>query len=214
LWTLRDATGLQAIRVQVGRGTVTEINAEPFRGRDLFDADHGWLLVAATELRPGDDVHFLSEDDHPSLLALAWQHGAPVIVLGLALVALMLWRGAVRFGPIETPQDPARRSLAEQIRGTGRFVLRHGSGASLHAAAVRALEDTARRRVPAYARLRPDERIDALARLTRFDRGALAAAIHHAGHRRAQELRDTIALLETARRTITIDTPKATHGTH
>ena len=212
-WSLRDATGIQAVRVPVGRGSVTVINAEPFRGRDLFEGDHAWLFVAATGLRPGDEVRFLSEDDHPSLLALAWQHGAAVIVLGLPLVALALWRGAVRFGPIETPPEPARRSLAEQIRGTGRFALRHGGGESLHAAAVRALDEAARRHVPAYARLRPDERLDALARLTPFDRSALAAAIHHAGRRRAHELRDTIALIETARRGIGATTPPgAPHG--
>ena len=68
---------------QVGRGSVTVINATPFRERSLFDGDHGRLFVAATELRRGDEVHFLSEDDHPSLLALLWQYGAPVVVLSL-----------------------------------------------------------------------------------------------------------------------------------
>ena len=84
----------------VGRGSVTVINAAPFRYRRIFDGDHGWLFVAATQLRRGDDVHFLSEDDHPSLLALVWTYGGPVVVLALALVGLALWRGGVRFGPL------------------------------------------------------------------------------------------------------------------
>src|SRR5262249_31098251 len=39
LWALRDAKGLQAIRVSIGRGSVTAINASPFLERALFDGD-------------------------------------------------------------------------------------------------------------------------------------------------------------------------------
>ena len=116
------------MRVQVGRGSVTVINATPFRERSLFNGNHGRLFVAATGMRRGDDIHFLSEENHPSLLALLWQHGAPVVLLSLALIGLVIWRGTVRFGPLEAPSDAARRSLAEQIRGTGQFALRHGGG--------------------------------------------------------------------------------------
>ncbi len=207
-WALRDATGIQALRVASGRGSVTVINAAPFRDRSLFDGDHGWLFVAATQLRRGDDVHFLSEDDHPSLTALVWQYGAPVVILVLAAIGLALWRGGVRFGPLAAAPDPARRSLAEQIRGTGQFALRHGGGESLHAAAVRALDEAAARRIPDYAHLPPDARLTALARVTQFDRHALASAIHHAGSRRASELRQTITLLETARRRALIEPAK------
>ena len=80
VWALRDASGIQAMRVQVGRGSVTVVNAIPFLP-GLFDGDHGRLFVAATQLRRGDDVRFLSEDHHPSLLALLWRHGAAVVVL-------------------------------------------------------------------------------------------------------------------------------------
>ena len=187
------------------------INAEPFRYRSLFDGEHGWLFVAATQLRRVDEVHFLSEDDHPSLLALVWQHGGPVVVLTLVLIALLLWRGAVRFGPLMAAQHTARRSLAEQIRGTGQFDLRHG-GESLHAASVRALEEAAQRRVPSYPRLSDRERASALARLTGYDTKSLAAAMHHAGLRRSHDLRATIALLEAARRTL-IEHRRLSHGT-
>lgn len=212
-WALRDESGIQAMRVRVGRGSVTVVNGEVFRYQDLFEGDHAWLFVAATQLRRGDDVHFLSEDDHPSLLALLWQHGAPVVVLGLALAGLVLWRGGVRLGPLAPPQPAARRSLAEQIRGTGQFALRHGGGESLQAACARALEEAATRRIPGYALLSAGDRAAALARLTGFDRHALAAAIHHAGLRRAHELRSTIALLEAARRQILLEHGRSRHGT-
>jgi len=213
VWSLRDASGIHAMRVRVGRGTVTVIDAAPFRRRNLFDGEHGWLFVAATELRRGDDIHFLAEGAQPSLLALLWQHGGPVVVLALALAALVLWRGGVRFGPLVAPPPTARRSLAEQIRGSGQFALRHGGGDALVAAAGRALDEAAQRRIRGYTRLTSKERASALARVTGFDLHALAAAIHGARQRRPQELRSTIALLEAARRQTLIERTRSSHGT-
>jgi hypothetical protein len=213
-WALRDASGIQVMRVQVGRGSVTVINATPFRNRHLFDGDHGWLFVASTQLLRGDEVHFLSEGAQPSLLVLLWQHGGPVVVLTLALISLVLWRVGVRFGPLAAAQPAARRSLAEQIRGTGQFALRHGGGDSLLAAASRALDEAARRRIPGYARLSTKGRASALARLTGSDWHALAAAIHHDGLHRSHDLRSTITLLETARRQTLIERTRSPHGTH
>lgn len=199
LWVLRGKSGIQAARVQVGRGRVTVLNGSPFRYRALFEGDHGRLFVAATELQPHDEVHFLSEDDHPSLLALTWRYGAGAVILTLSLIGLAVWRGGVRFGPLAAALPFARRSLAEQIRGTGRFASQHG-GDALHTASVRALDEAASKRVPGYSRLTATARGDALARLTGLDRHAILKAIHHEGARRPNQLRETIALLEAARR--------------
>jgi hypothetical protein len=214
LWALRDRSGIQAARVSVGRGRVTVINAAPFRERSVFNGDHGRLFVAATEMRRGDDIHFLSEDDHPSLLALVWQYGAPVVVLSLVLIGLVIWRRTVRFGPLKAPSDAARRSLAEQLRGTGQFTLRHGGGDALHAASVRALDEAAERRIPAYAQLTAKERATALARLTGMEWKTLARAVHRTGGHRLHELRNTIAVLEAARRQVGLGHSRSSHGTH
>jgi hypothetical protein len=210
-WTLQDSSGIQAARVPVGEGSVTVINAEPFRYRNLFDGDHAHVFVAATELRRGDDLRFLSEDDHPSLVALAWRYGAPVMVLALGVAALYLWRRAVRFGPLAAPPERARRSLGEQIRGTGSFAWRHGGGESLHAACVRALDEAAQRRIPGYRRSSPKERTAAVAHLTGFERPGLSAAVHDSRARGGQELRSTIALLEEARRRLLIKPRRRKH---
>src|SRR5438132_1418188 len=106
-WALRDASGIQAMRVQVSRGSVSVINATTLRSRHLFDGDHGWLFVTSSQLRRGDDMHFLSEDAQPSLLVLLWQRGGPVVVLTLALISLVLWRVGVRFGPLAAAQPAA-----------------------------------------------------------------------------------------------------------
>jgi hypothetical protein len=200
-WTLRDPkVGIQVMRVPMGRGSVTVVNADPFTYSRLFDGDHGWLLVRAAKLRRGDDVHFLSEGDYPSLLALTWQRGEPVVILGLALIGFFLWRGAVRFGPLAPATSTARRSLAEQIRGTGQFALHHGGNESLHAACVRALEEVARRRVAGYAHLPKRARAGAVAALAGIGQKSLAAALYNPPPRRSHELRSAIVLIETARR--------------
>jgi hypothetical protein len=210
-WALSDESGMQALRVGIGHGSVTAVNAIPYRYLALFDGDHDRLFVAMTQLRRGDEVHFLSEDDHPSLLALTWQHGAPVVALTGALTALLLWRGGVRFGPLAAPPPAARRSLGEQILGTGEFALRVNAE-SLHAAGVRALDEAAARRVKNYATLAPEERTATLARLSRMNHNALAAAIHDPSLRTAQELPRTIALVEAARRHILTEHGRSRHG--
>jgi len=215
-WLLRDQTlGVQAVRMRVGRGSVGLVNGDPFRYRALFDGDHGWVLVTVGKLRAGDTVHFLSEGESPSLLALMWQYGGPVVLLALLFVLLTLWRGATRFGPLEPEPSGARRSLAEQIRGTGAFVYRHGDGLALHAATARALEAAARRRIPGYTVLPPQERTAALATLTGLGTDALAEALFHPESHSQESLPATIALLETARRRLLVQAAqtKVAHGT-
>jgi hypothetical protein len=162
------------------------------------------MLVAAVQLRKKDDVHFLSEEEHPTMLGLMWFLGWPVVLLVLALIGLALWRSGVRFGPLVAQPDQARRSLAEQIRGTGLFVVRFGGGKALHAAAVRALNEAAARRIGAYSRLSATERIEAIAKLTGADAGSLGPAVNNGGARRSQELRHAIVLIESVRRRLSI----------
>ena len=193
---------IEALRVAVGRGSVTVLNVLPFRYRDFFQGDHPSLFVAATQLHHGDDVFFFTEEDHASLLALTWRYGAPVVLLLAALVVLALWRIPARFGPLAALPEQARRSLAEQIRGTGQFI-----------AALRRRPRTARRRgagaarsgspaSAAYDRMTAEERVAALAKLTGVLASELAPALDHSGARSPHELRKRIAVLETARRQI------------
>jgi hypothetical protein len=203
-WSLRDDVGNQVLRVNIGKGSVTVINALPFRYRLFLEGDHARLLALAAQLRHGDEVHFLSEEEQASILTLMWVYGWPVVVLFLAWIGLALWRNSVRFGPLVAATDTARRSIAEQIRGTGQFVMRFGGGKALHAAAVRSLDEAAQARLSAYRRMPADERIEAVARLAGLDASALGPAVNHSGPRRPHELRQALALIETARRRILI----------
>jgi hypothetical protein len=209
IWELRDGRRIHALRVAVGRGSVTVLNVVPFKRRDLFLGDHATLFVRATQLVRGDEIAILTEQQQPSLLALVWRFGAPAVLLALAALAFGLWRAAVRFGPAIAATDPARRSLAEQIRGTGRFALRFGGGRALHAATARALRDAAIIKLPAYDQMSGSERAAALAGLTGVGADELSPALNYTGARGAHELRQSIAILESARRLLT---GRSTHG--
>jgi len=212
-WGLRDQEGnLEAARVRVGRGTVTFVAGTPIDGRSLFEGDNGRLFVAATQLRRGDVIHFLTESEQPSLLELAVRFGWPVLCLIATALALGIWRGSMRFGPLAPPTETARRSLAEQIRGTGQFTMRIGSAGALHAATARALNEAASRYINAYDALPGAERMQALAIATGLEASSLAAALHYSGSGRAEHLRADLELLEAARRRILLKQMRRKHG--
>jgi hypothetical protein len=210
IWALRDKGGFQAVRVQIGQGTITVINAHPFDNRNFRDLDRGRLLVATMQLQHHDDVWLLTEADHPSLLTLVWQNGAAVVILFALFIAALCWRNAVRFGPLIARDDGARRSLVEQIRGTGWFILRLGGARTLYGAMVRALKEAAGRRISRFADLTPEQQVSALATHTELDRETLQEALYapnaedkafdHSGSR--HRLYRAIVTLEAARRAL------------
>jgi hypothetical protein len=212
LWALRDGERIHALRTPVGRGSVTVINATPFRYRTLLEGDNAWLFVRATQLHRGDRLLILTEDEQTSILALLWRYGAPAVLLAFALIALGLWRASARFGPLMAPAETARRSLSEQIRGSGQFALRFGGGKALHAAMVRALRDAAQKHLPAYDRLSSEERVAAVAKLSGIPVEELGPVLNYSGARSSHELRNAIAVLEDTRRRILLKNKRSQHG--
>jgi hypothetical protein len=133
------------------------------------------------------------------------------VLLLFAAVALGLWRAGVRFGPPIGATESARRSLAEQIRGTGQFALRFGGGRSLHAATLRALRNAAIHRFPGYDEMSSEARVAAVATATGIGAEDLGPAMNFQGERSSHELRDAIAALESARRRL-LTHKKDKHG--
>jgi hypothetical protein len=118
----------------------------------------------------------------------------------------------MRFGPLVAPIESARRSLAEQVLGTGRFALRVGGGAALVTAARRALNEAAARRIVGYDRLAVAAQAEAVAALARVDARELAAALDSGQTARPIELRAKLALLEAARRELVSRSQWSKHG--
>lgn len=202
-WRLLDVEEhVQGVRVRLGHGSVTAINGLPLHTWAFLQADNGLLFTDAVQLRRGDTIYFLSDAPGPTLLTWLARVPGPLLALAAMLLALWLWRSWPRFGPLEPATVTARRSLGEQIRGTGQFTLRYGKGRALHAASLRALGEAAARRIQRYGDLTPEARTQALARLTGYGAPQLARALADSGPRSRRDLYHTLALLECARRAL------------
>ena len=220
-WQLLDQGRSIALRVPVGRGDVTAIaswRAPPgmftrFRdssrqlhdNRALMFHDTGLIISAILGARPGRDVWIVDDEAGEPFGKWLWHHGRAPLLLGLAAVALALWRLMVRFGPREAPAVRARRSMGEQVRGTGEFIAATDP-AALHSATRRAFDDAARTRIEDWATLDDPERVDALARrlgdAVALDRQALLAALNAAPRPHAAQWLAAIATIEEARRAL------------
>ena len=121
-------------------------------------------------------------------------------ICALVAVGLTIWRNLPRFGRIAASPPPLRRSLAEQIRATARFVWRTRRLASLRRAERQALTQSAYRKLAFYERMDAAQRIDALAARTGVESGALRDALSENPDGGAESQRTAIVLLEKVRR--------------
>jgi hypothetical protein len=207
LWQLDNLEhgGTEAIRMPVGQGSVTVLDSlGPLRNHQVLLGDDPLLAAAALQAERGAAFWFITETSREGLLAWLWRRGAVAIVLGLLALALVVWRNAARFGPLARSASINHRSMAEQVRGTGRFLLAHG-GAALHTAQLRALHEAAAPRLKRYAELDPNARAAAIAAATGLNRAALLRAMQTwAGvpdhERQSVVLPSRLELLERARR--------------
>jgi hypothetical protein len=196
-WALHGPDGPEIVRVGVGRGSVTMSSADISDNHDILEGDNALIFMATLQLRPGQTVWFVDTERRPPLLALIWNTGAPAVLLGALALAFAWWRAGVRFGPRAPTPVLARRSVAEQIRGTASFIFQRDS-AVLHRAQLRALEQAARRRVRDHDRLDRRSRAEAIAKATALDPKDLARAMDPKLRRTRRELLVTLELLETA----------------
>ncbi|WP_374593964.1 DUF4350 domain-containing protein [Aquabacterium sp.] len=199
-WRVGDAAQTVALRMPVGRGSVSVLQAPALLNNDaLFRGDHALLAVALLQVRPGHAVWFVEDEARTPLPLLIWNEARVAVLLVLLAVGGALWRGAVRFGPLMAPAPLGRRSMAEQVRGTAQFLWQRDP-AALHAAQLRALHEVAEPRLRGYARQGAAERAAALARATGLDEPALAQALDTRRNRTPAHLAATLNLLESARR--------------
>jgi hypothetical protein len=210
-WAVDTARGHLMLRVPLGKGSVTAANVVlPIYGTALFDNDEALLLTAALRLSRGQQLWLVVNEKRPPLLTTLWNNGAPAILLGALALAFALWRAGARFGPRLPAPPTARRSVAEQIRGTAAFVAHHG-GRALHRAQLRALDSCARSRVHGYDTLIVGERAALLAPLVGVDAHTLARAMNP---ELGKHVPSALALLETARRRLLLNPKTSSKPPH
>ena len=229
-WQLMDGRNTIALRVPVGRGRVTSLytwqlppgagdppsaEANPMANfappRDMLDnrglplQDTALIVSAILDVKPGSAIWIFEDEDGEPLSAWVWHHARAPLLLGLAAVALAIWRLMVRFGPREAPAAQARRSMGEQVRGTGEFIAATDP-AALHSATRRAFDDAARTRLEGYASLDDPERVALLAQqlapVLALDQPALLGALNAAPRANTAQWLAAIATIEEARRAL------------
>lgn len=208
LWSLRGTAGMEAVRVQVGQGTVTVLGGWALLDNsNLLRADNAQLAAAALQARAGAEYWFVAEEAREPFVPWLWHQAWAALLLGLLALALALWRAGVRFGPLAPSASAHRRSMAEQVRGTARFLHMHGPKA-LHTAQLRALHESAARQLPRFSQLDPLRRTAGIARATGLDARALERA-QDDKPRNPAVLAADLELLETARRRLDAREPAA-----
>jgi hypothetical protein len=205
-WRLAGHRGTLAMRVPLGRGTVTGVSPSLVTdNRGLLQGDNALIAAAVLQAAPGRAVWIIGDEAREPLMGWLWHEARTPFLLALAAIALALWRLMVRFGPREAVPPRARRSMGEQVRGTGQFIAATDSRA-LHAATRQAFEDVARTRVEAWAGRDDVDRIDALAAATAsthaLDKAALLASLNLGGGATPVQILTAIAVLEQARRAL------------
>ncbi|MEJ8845764.1 DUF4350 domain-containing protein [Variovorax rhizosphaerae] len=177
LWSVQSPAGIEMLRVPVGRGTVTVINyVGALNNFNLLRADNPLLVATALQARSGAEFWFVVEEAREPFLRWLWHNGQAAILLGLLALAFALWRAGVRFGPLIASAGTQRRSMAEQVRGTAEFLHIHG-GDALHAAQVRALDESAQRHLHRHAIGDAERLTAAIAQATGLDARALSEAM-------------------------------------
>ena len=205
-WQLTGVRGTLAMRIPLGRGSVTGVSAAPvLDNRGLLQGDNALIAMAILQAAPGRAVWIVEDEAREPLLGWLWHDARTPFLLGLAAIALALWRLMVRFGPREAVPPQARRSMGEQVRGTGQFIAGTAPEA-LHAATKKAFEDVARKRVEAWSDLADPDRVlalaDALAPHFTLDKAALLSSLNVGGGATQVQILAAIAVLEQARRAL------------
>jgi hypothetical protein len=208
-WSLANGSGLQVLRVNIGRGSVTVIpRYSLISNKNLIRHDHAEILIAASRLIRGDDLYIVNVARAETLIALVWRLAAPALVFFGVAVLFIIVRQLPRFGPPLPPPAMVRRSLAEQIRANAAFAWRTRKLTALRAAVSRALDETAKKRIASYSSLHVRKRVNAIAAWAGIDSKALNSAMTEDAVAAPQVQRAAIALLEQTRRILNARTKK------
>ena len=205
-WQLTGVRGTLAMRVAVGRGDVTGVTGMLVTdNHGLLRGDNALIDAAMLQARSGHAIWIIGDEAREPLLQWLWHEARTPFLLAMAAIGLALWRLMVRLGPREAVPPQARRSMGEQVRGTGQFIAGSDPRA-LHAATRKAFENEARKRVEGWTQLDDADRIAALAATLQppnfLDQPALLASLNIGGGATPAQILTATAVLEQARRAL------------
>jgi hypothetical protein len=91
-------------------------------------------------------------------LTLIWAKAPYLVLAGLILTGLLLWRSGRRYGPLLSAPPPVRRDLLEHLQAASEYAWRLDRAQGLVGASRQRLLQGWQRRHPALERLDPAER--------------------------------------------------------
>ncbi|UZE85385.1 DUF4350 domain-containing protein [Pseudomonas viciae] len=163
------------MQLTLGLGSIIVItDAELWKNEHIDQYDNAWLLWY---LSADTDVTLLFNTDHDNLLTLLLRYFPQALVALLALIALWLWRSAVRHGPLQQPAPKARRQLEEHLQASAGFHLRHNGQQQLLQTLQQDVLRRARHLHPGFEQLVVAEQWQVLARLTLQPTRAISQAL-------------------------------------
>ncbi|HSF18474.1 MAG TPA: DUF4350 domain-containing protein [Vicinamibacteria bacterium] len=127
----------QILRQPVGDGVIVVLASDfVFSNRSLTLGNNGLLAFRVLEsVSPAGGIYFdevLNEAGRPEVVGVLLEPPLRVPALQLVIVALLFgWMANRRFGPTETKELPARRSLVEHAEALGSLHFRVGTTAPL-----------------------------------------------------------------------------------
>jgi hypothetical protein len=197
-WSLSNDIGLQMLRVDIGRGSLT-VAGQPFL---LLNRE-----FEGAQLEKGGRLLIFTPSRAEPLMAMLWRVAASAIVCFGVAVVLLILRNLPLFGPREPEPVAARRSLAEQLRANAKFAWRTGNIKSLRRAVLRALERSAAQHIAGYGSLTARRRAIELGKRAGVDPSLLNSAMTEDAAGTPSVQRAAIALLEQTRRALTHSHP-------
>jgi hypothetical protein len=167
-----------ALDFDEGAGRVTILPTfQFFANTQVGHLDHARFAWLATgEPRPNEPVMLFLQMNSPPLGDWLWREAWTVVIATAILIALWLARIVPRFGPLAPDPAPQRRSLAEHIVASGRFLWsRAESSFLLQALRERVMRAARRRGVVSTASA--TQAASTIAQLTDSPEGAIRVAL-------------------------------------
>jgi hypothetical protein len=156
-WRIDNPSGAQLLQIVVGRGRLTLLTGtEWLENESIGERDHALLL--ALLVGEAAAAWLVYGSDQPGVLTLIWAKAPYLVLAGLLLTGLLLWRSGRRCGPLLSAPPPVRRDLLEHLQAAAEYAWRLDRAHGLLGGSRQRLLQEWQRRHPALARLDRVER--------------------------------------------------------
>jgi hypothetical protein len=174
-WRIDSPSGAQLLQMALGRGRLTLLTETQWLDNERI-GEHNHSLLLALLVGDARAVWLVYGADQPGVAALLWAKAPYLVLSGLLLSGLLLWRLGRRSGPLLAAPPPARRDLLEHLQAAARYAWRLDRAEGLLADSRRRLLQDWQRRHPRLERLDRAERSAWIAER----RGLAATAVERA----------------------------------